>query len=253
MNTFIPTLFYSSVAGAATILGLLLVLWQAQWAKRNSIYLISFAAGVLLTTAFLNLLPESIELTKSSSSMFLSPYFFLLLGFAMFYILEQAIVIHTCQEEGCNTHSFGIIAAIGIAFHSLIDGVIIGIGFEVDYRIGLVSTVAVLVHELPEGIFTLGILLHAKMAVKKAVFYTVIVALATPVGAVVANAFAQKISLLVLGNIIAFAAGTFFYIGASDLLPQTHQISRKANVPLVIFLVIFGGLFIIFLSTVLKT
>lgn len=249
MNTLLSTVLYSTIAGSATVFGLLLVLWQEKWTKRNSIYLISFAAGVLITSAFIHLLPESIELTKDPKSLFQSPFFFIIIGFALLYILEQVIVIHTCAEEDCDTHSFGIIAAIGIGFHSLLDGIIIGVGFEVDFKVGLITSLAVLLHELPEGIFTLGILLHAQMSLKKAVIYTVLVALATPVGALFAYAFIQNVSLPFLGNLLALAAGTFLYIGASDLIPQTHRISRKANVPIVLF----GGLFVMVVSTFLKT
>lgn len=248
MNTLFPTLLYSTIAGSATVFGLLLVLWQEKWTKKNSIYLISLAAGVLLTSAFLHLLPESIHLGGGAKTLLGSPYFFIIVGFTLLYILEQVIVIHTCAEEDCDTHSFGIIAAVGIGFHSLLDGIVIGIGFEVDFKIGLITSLAVLLHELPEGIFTLSILLHAQMSLKKAVIYTVLVALATPIGAIIAFFLIRDISLIVLANLLALAAGSFLYIGASDLIPQTHRISRKANVPLVLL----GGLFIVFLSTFMK-
>lgn len=247
VNTILPILFYSTVAGSATILGLLLILWQEQWTKKNSIYLISLAAGVLLTSAFFHLLPEALELTGEQPSLLSSPFFYMLMGFALLYILEQVIVIHTCAEDECDTHSFGIVAALGIGLHSLLDGLVIGIGFEVDFEVGLITTLAVLLHELPEGIFTLSILLHAHLEKKQAVIYTIAVALATPIGALIAILFINNISPLFLGNLLAFAAGTFMYIGASDLIPQTHRISRKANIPLVLL----GGIFIFALTQIL--
>lgn len=248
MNTFAVTIFYSSLAGAATIIGLLLVLWKYEWTKRNSIYLISLAAGVLITSAFFNLMPEAMELAGESPNIFYSPYFFALLGFAVLYILEQGIVIHTCAEKDCEAHSFGIVAALGIGLHSVLDGVVIGVGFEVNFTVGLVTSLAVLLHELPEGIFTLSILLHAGMQLKKAVIYTIAVALATPFGALAAYVLLrQNVSTLLLGNLLALAAGSFVYIGASDLIPQTHKVSRKANA----VLVVLGGLFIVLITTAL--
>lgn len=249
VNTLFATILYSTIAGSATVVGLLLVLWQEKWTKRNSIYLISLAAGVLLTSAFIHLLPEAIELVPDPKTLFASPFFFIIIGFALFYILEQVIVIHTCAEEDCDTHSFGIVAAVGIGFHSLLDGIVIGIGFEVNFTVGLITSLAVMLHELPEGIFTLSILLHSQMSLKKAVWYTVLVALATPIGALLAYVFIRNVSFSLLGNLLAVAAGSFLYIGASDLIPQTHRISRKANVPLVLL----GGVFVIFVSTFLKT
>lgn len=247
VNSFLPVLVYSTIAGSATILGLALILWQENWARRNSIYLISLAAGVLITSAFFHLLPEAIELTEGSKNISTSPYLYLLLGFGLLYIIEQIIVIHTCAEEECATHSFGIIAAVGIALHSLLDGFVIGVGFEVDFKIGLITSLAVLLHELPEGIFTLSILLHSKLPMKKAIWYTIVVALATPLGAFLSYFFLKDLSLLVLGNFLALAAGSFLYIAASDLIPQTHRISRKANVPLVIL----GSVFIVLISSVM--
>lgn len=240
------TIIYSSIAGSATIVGLLLVLWKEKWAKDHSIYLISAAAGVLITTAFFHLMPDAVELAKDSKNIFYSPYFFALLGFGVLYILEQAVVFHTCTEGDCDTHSFGIVAAFGIGLHSLLDGIVIGVGFEVSNTIGFITALAVILHELPEGIFTLSILLHAKMSLKNAIIYTVVVALATPIGAVLAGLFIKDISQVLLGNLLALAAGSFVYIAASDLIPQTHKVSRKANVPLMIF----GSAFIILISSI---
>lgn len=244
MNTLFFILFYSLLAGFATIAGLLIVLWQEKWARKNSIYLISLAAGVLITTALLNLLPESLKLLPLQDNIWLSPFFSLIIGFGLFYVIEQLIVIHTCVEENCETHTFGIVAALGIGFHSLIDGIVIGVGFELDYRIGLISSLAVIVHELPEGIFTLGFLLHANMSLKKAVIYTTAVALATPLGAILTYVFIKDVPQTLLGYILAIAAGSFLYIGASDLIPQTHKVSRKASA----LLVVLGALFVILIT-----
>lgn len=209
--------------------------------------MVSMAAGVLMTTAFSHLLPEAIELSGISVGWFGSPFFFALVGFVTLYIFEQAIVIHTCAEDNCAAHSFGIVASLGIGLHSLLDGIVIGIGFEVSTEVGLITSLAVLLHEIPEGIFTMSILLNSSMKLKKAVIYTIVVALATPIGAWMSLIFIKRISPLILGNMLAFAAGTFIYIAASDLIPQTHKVSRKANVPLVIM----GGVFIFLISKLL--
>jgi len=247
VNSLSLTIIYSVIAGSATFVGLFLVLRFKEWTKKHSIYLISAAAGVLMTTAFFHLLPEAIELAADSLSMFSSPYFFVLLGFGVLYITEQVIVIHSCAEEDCENHSFGIIPAIGIGIHSLMDGVVIGVGFEVSNTIGILTAMAVILHELPEGIFTFGILVHSHLSIKKSIIYTSLVALATPVGAIISYFAIKSIEPLFLGNMLAFAAGTFIYIAASDLIPQTHKVSRKANVPFVLA----GSVFIMIIATFL--
>ena len=78
-----------------------------------------------------------------------------------FYILEHTIGIHTCREGECDVHSIGVLAFTGITIHSLIDGVVIGIGFEADFKIGLAATVAILLHKLPVGISVTAIFLHS--------------------------------------------------------------------------------------------
>lgn len=232
MSQFLNTLIYSVLAGGATVLGLLLILKKEKWARKNSLYLISFAAGTLLATAFFHLMPEALEL-------FSPALFYVLLGFLVLYILEQVIVIHTCQEPGCESHSFGIMAALGIGFHSLLDGIVIGVGFETSYLMGILTALAVLFHELPEGIFTLSILFHAGIVKKKAVLYTVLVALATPLGALLAFFIFRNVSEQILGLLLALSAGSFLYIAASDLIPQTHKISDRKNIPLLLGGVVF--------------
>lgn len=248
MNSLTLTIIYSVIAGSATFVGLLLVLWFKDWTKKHSIYIISAAAGVLMTTAFFHLMPEAIELAQDAVNIFSSPYFFVLLGFMVLYIVEQIIVIHACAEEDCGSHSFGIISAIGIGIHSLMDGIVIGVGFEVSNTIGILTAMAVILHELPEGIFTFGILVHSHLSTRKSIIYTSLVALATPVGAIASFFLIKSINLIFLGDMLAFAAGTFIYIAASDLIPQTHKVSRKANIPFVLA----GSVFIIILATLLE-
>lgn len=219
MKEYIIPIFYSAVAGSATLIGLGMVLYAKNLVQKYSFAIVSLAAGVLLGTAFLNLLPEAQELSER-------PIFpWLLVGFAVFYIIESMVGFHACREdkEVTHEHIFGHVAGIGIFFHSLLDGVAIGIGFEVSNEIGLVTSLAVLLHELPEGIFTLSILLHAKYKKRAAIWWTVIVALATPFGTLLTLLFFPALPATVLGIMLGIAAGSFVYIGASDLVPQSHQ------------------------------
>lgn len=226
--------FFSFIAGFSMIFGVYLVRHFESWVRKNIIFLVSFAIGVLLSAAFFNLLPKSAKLSPDS-------WFYWTLGAIIFlYLIEQFVIIHSCQEEKCEVHTLGTISIIGLGFHSLIDGIIIAAGFEANYALGLLVFTAVIFHKIAAGTFTYGLLIQDKMAKNKALLYSWLVALATPVGAILTFLFIQDISSEILGWLLAIAAGSFIYLGASDLIPETH---KKYN-PLNIFLVLSGIAFV---------
>ncbi|MBE9532140.1 MAG: ZIP family metal transporter [Proteobacteria bacterium] len=222
------------------VVGIYLVLSKEEWALRNTVLFLSFAAGVILAVVFTHILPEAVELYPSA-------FHVALFTIIAFYILEHTIGIHTCREGECNLHSKGLLAFTGITTHSLIDGVVIGIGFEADFKIGLASTVAILLHKLPVGISITAIFLHSGFGRKKTVVRAWIVALATPVGALVSYFLIQSVDEALLGLLLAFSAGALIYVGASDLLPETHKTFKKSNIVLVLLgvsLVYFVSIFV---------
>ncbi len=210
------------------------------WARRNSVFFLSFSGGVILTVVFTHMLPEAIEMSTKALAITL----FTIIGF---YILEHTILIHTCQEDDeCKVHSMGIPSFIGITFHSLIDGVVIGIGFEADFTIGIAATLAILLHKMPVGITVSSLLLHSGFARKSALIMGSVVAVATVVGAMGTYIFVRDIDASVLGALLAFSAGSFIYIGASDLLPETHKNFNRFNI-----LLVLAGVFLVYIITTL--
>lgn len=224
---FLNTLIFGSLSGLATLVGIYLIVRKEKWAQKNLIYLISFSAGVLLSFSFIHLLPEA--LTETPEALLLT-----LLSFLSFYILEHALTLHTCKEgKDCETHeTFTLVSWVGLLVHSLIDGIVIGAGFEVSFALGILSTLAVLLHELPEGISSMAVMLYGGYNLRQATIYSVWVALATPVGAVLSFAVLRKTSSSVLGMLLAVAAGSFLYVAASDLIPEIHKKSRGLNIVL---------------------
>ncbi|AJF62808.1 MAG: Zinc transporter ZupT [archaeon GW2011_AR20] len=231
------TLFYSSVAGIATILGILIVLFAKEFTRKYSIYLVSFAAGVLVTFALIHLIPESLKLYQHS-------LWFVLAGFLIFYLIEHLVMHHPFHEPTGREHAAGKTAVLGLGFHSLIDGVVIGAGFEISNEIGLIATFAVIAHELPEGLTAMAVLMHAKFKKIKSLIYSFLVAIATPVGAILTYYFIKSISEGFLGFLLALAAGSFLYVGASDLVPETHEQYKGMNA---VYFVI-GILFVVIIS-----
>jgi zinc transporter ZupT len=232
---FYNVAIFSLIAGFSTISGVYLVRRFEEWTKRNAIFLISFAIGVLLATAFFHLLPEAIEINPT--------WFYWTLGAIIFlFLIEHFVIIHSCREGECDTHALGTISflGLGIVFHSLIDGIIIGVGFGVSFVVGLLASLSVILHETAEGVFIYTLLIQDKKFQNKALPLSWIVALATPFGATAAFLFVQEVSSVVLSWLLAAAAGSFIYIGASDLVPEIHKKFNFLN----IFLVLAGIAFV---------
>jgi ZIP family zinc transporter/zinc and cadmium transporter len=223
--------FAGGFAGLATCGGMLLVLAREKWSRRHSASLVSFSAGVLLGVGFLHILPEALEMTAQAP-------FFILLAFILFYFLEHHLLIHAGHEEqhhvrltgdtcddGCcvHPHPLGMVAFVGMALHSAIDGMIIGTGFEVSHDLGLLAALGVIAHEVPEGIAMLAILLHYGWPRRRAILLTLFVAVATPLAAVITYALVRNLDPELLGSMLAVAGGSFVYIAASDLIPESHR------------------------------
>ncbi|MFQ5586495.1 MAG: ZIP family metal transporter [Thermodesulfobacteriota bacterium] len=237
----VHSLAYGTVAGLSSIAGVFILLANERWALRNSILFIGFAAGVMLTVAFLHILPEALEANQSA-------LLIVLITLLVFYVLEHILMIHSCAEEECETHPMGWIGFVGIGFHSSLDGMAISIGFESSFNIGIVASIGVLLHKLPAGMNITALLLHTGYGRRRTLVMSLIVAVATPIGAIVAHLLFKGVSPATLGALLACSAGSFIYIAAADLLPETHRNSRKSN----IILVIAGGLLVYMVSTLIK-
>jgi len=224
--------FYSALAGLSTIVGISLVIIGEAWVVRYSHWVNSFAAGLILGVAFFHLFPESLELSEHA-------LVFIFLGFLVFYLLENVMVLHSGSEIHFSKKdnprlAKGMVMFSGLFFHSLIDGVVIGVGFEVDPKLGLLTALGIIAHELPEGVTSFSLLVTS-IARKTTVNMAIAVALATPFGAVLSLAFIGGLSESTVGVLLAMAGGSFLYIAASDLIPETHE---KGGIPNAVFLIL---------------
>ena len=211
-------IFYSVLAMFSALLGTFIVLKFSQWSRNNSILLIGFAAGVMLSIAFVHLLPESVE--HSSNAII-----YAFLGFLAMFTIQYFIFFHPCHDEHCGVH-LGTLSTFGLSLHSFFDGIVISIGFGANTYIGLMTTIAIMLHKLPDGITITGILMHSKKSIKKILYYSFMVAFFTPVGTLIGMLFSAQITYLI-GKFLAFTAGTFIYLSAADLIPETHKVSNK--------------------------
>lgn len=227
-------LFYSVLAMCSALIGTFVVLKFSDWAKKNSILLIGFAAGVMLSIAFVHLLPESVEHDPHA-------IIYAFVGFLAMFIIQHFIFFHPCHDDHCGVH-LGTLSTFGLSLHSFFDGIVISIGFGANAYIGLMTTIAIMLHKLPDGITITGILMHSKQSTKKILFYSLTVALFTPIGTLAGLFFANQIAHLI-GNFLAFTSGTFIYLAASDLIPETHKASnKKAGICLILGVIIVSFL-----------
>ncbi len=214
-------LIFSSFAGMSALIGTAIVFYFAHWAHENSIFLISFGAGVMLAIAFLDLIPEAASAYHNSWLMVFG-------GFLIFYILQNIIMVHPCHDEECKTH-LGVLSTVGFSIHSLLDGVIVSVGFTGGMALGALTSVAIILHKLPDGITITGILTHAGTPRRKILIFSVIIALLTPIGAIASYLFLRNLPHEAFGILIALTAGSFLYLAASNLLPESHKIRHNGN------------------------
>ncbi len=223
-----PAIIFGFLSGLATLAGIYAVLANESFAKKNLIGLLSFSAGVLLSFSLSDLIPEAQELQPDA-------LLYVLAAFFIFYVLEHSLIWHSHKRnEEREIHIFGLISILSIGFHSLIDGIVIGTGFAVSEQLGILATMAVILHEFPEGVSSVSVMLHAGFNRSKAVLVSWLVALATPLGAFLVVFLGTSLSEAVLGTMLALAAGSFLYVAAADLIPEIHKKSQLGNIVLVL-------------------
>ncbi len=206
-------LVYAFIATLSSILGGVLPLYTKVKDIRTQ-YLIGFAAGILVSTALFEILPEALTIVKPAKlGLPLS------LGFFSLYVVEKIAMIHACTETECDIHHAGWVGLIGLSLESLLDGIAIAIGYLTNPVLGLFIAVAVIVHELPVGFSTSIIMRSSGYSVEKSLLALVVTSFLTVAGALVSSVFPAQL----FGPVLAFTAGTFIYIGASDLLPEAHR------------------------------
>ncbi len=189
---------------------------------RDKLHLVlGFSAGALLGVAFFDLLPEALNLASKDYDIS-TVTSCVALGFVLFMIIDRFIAPHHSDGEDCeNENHRGILGAGSLSFHSLLDGVAIGLAFQVSVAVGFVVTIAVLVHDFSDGINTVSIVLRNGGGKSEAWKWLFVDALAPVLGIFISTFISLPESIL--GIVLALFCGFFLYIGASDLLPESHH------------------------------
>ncbi|MBI3623013.1 ZIP family metal transporter [Candidatus Pacearchaeota archaeon] len=226
------------VVSLISFVGLITLSIKTEKLQKILIYFISFSAGALFADAFLHLLPG---IAKNGVTASVS--FSILLGIIIFFTLEKLVHWQHCHMPITKTHvhRFAIMNLIGDGFHNFLDGLIIGASYLISIPAGAATSLAVILHEIPQEIGDFGVLIHGGYSKRKALTLNFLSAL---------TAFAGAIAALLISNsihglekvITSIAIGGFIYIAGSDLIPELHKdfTTKKAILQLLFFLIGIG-------------
>ena len=188
---------------------------------------VSFALGALLSVAFLDLLPDALR--TAGSEHIESLLATVLMGILGFFLLEKLLIWRHCHADHCETHSgdhfhqpAGTLIVVGDAIHNFVDGILIAAAFLTDINLGIITSLAVAAHEIPQEVGDFAILLQSGYGRGKALAYNLLSSLATMVGGILAYYSLEHIHGW-LPYILALAASSFIYIAVADLIPSLHQ------------------------------
>jgi zinc transporter ZupT len=183
--------------------------------------LLGFSSGAVIAVVLFDVIPEIFDLGGAATPVM--PV--VAIGFLVFFGLERLTALHRSRDHvhqtGAHPAEFGIIAAAGLAVHSFLDGFAIGVGFQTNFRMGLLISLAVISHDFSDGLNTVTVVIAHGNAVNRAVRWLIVDAVAPMAGA--AAALPMRLGEGVLPWLLAFFAGAFLYIGASDLLPEARE------------------------------
>ena len=207
--------------------------------------LVSLACGAMIGSAFLHLLPEAVESGMSMVQISI----WVIAGILVFFILEKFLHWRHCHDKNCKVHSedrvhpVAYLNLIGDGLHNFMDGIIIAGAYLASVQIGIATTFAVIIHEIPQEIGDFGVLIHAGMKKRKALFLNFISGLIAVIGALVAYLMSGSINTSFL---VPIAAGGFIYVALTDLIPEMHK-RVKISESAMQLLFIMAGIFLMWL------
>jgi len=202
--------------------------WFAFRHQRSLHAIMAFSAGLLIGVAFLDLIPEIVAKSQSESIPIRSLTLTIIGGFLAIFLLEKLTIIHSekSHDEPGHHHNVGLVGAIGLSFHSFLDGLAIGVAFQAGRDVGFIVLMAVLAHDFADGLNTVTFMLATRNNRWRTLTLLIVNALAPVAGALLANVI--HIEPRAVAFQLAFFAGFLLYLGASDLLPHGHERPRFA-------------------------
>lgn len=237
MSLLVLIVIFTAVGGVLSVMAAAVFLLLPDQ-RRNAVlpHGISFAIGALLAVAFWGLIPEAFSAVKPEQFQTLSGT--ILAGILGFFVLEKLLIWRHCHSGNCEAHgdeddhghshshgvakSAGALIILGDSIHNFVDGVLIAAAFLTDVQLGIVTSLAVAAHEIPQEVGDFAILLHSGYSKSKALFYNILASLTTVLGGILAYFGLENLHDS-LPYFLALAASSFIYIAVADLIPSLHK------------------------------
>lgn len=221
------------VVSVISLVGVLTLAVKKALLDKFLILFVGFAAGSLMGGALLHLLPEAVGSLQN-----INVFVCTLIGFTFFFLLERYLYWRHCHDGVCEVHTFTYLNLLGDGIHNFLDGLVIAASFLTDIRLGMVATVSIIFHEIPQEMGDFAILVYGGFRISKALFFNFLCGLCAIVGALIGyflGNVVQNFSIF----LISFTAGGFIYIASSDLIPELHRQkeARRANLSFVLFII----------------
>jgi zinc and cadmium transporter len=229
-----------SLAGAAAIA----FSARASWVPM----LISYAIGALLGAAFLEILPEALELAANPARLTGTVLF----GILLFFVLEKLVLWRHCHEESCEAHvphdlhdhgtdqgRSGMMIMVGDTFHNFVDGVIIAAAFLTNTQLGIVTALAIIAHEIPQEVGDFLILLHSGFTRRQALVFNVLTSTAMVLGGMLGYLTVQTTQGLT-SPLLGLAAASMIYVAVADLIPGLHRRPQLNDTAMQVLLIALG-------------
>lgn len=211
--------------------------------KRYNRYLsllVAFAAGTLLGDAFIHMIGESLEGSEYSPQVAL----FILGGFVFSFTIERFVHWHHCHTGKAHIHRIATMNLVGDSIHNFLDGLAIAAAFAVSLPVGIATTVAIVLHEIPQELGDFAVLLYSGYSKRKAIFYNLATACTAILGVLIGT-YAIETFESIEKQVLLFTAGNFIYIAATDIMPELnrHEGIRRGLAHLIALVMGIGGMY----------
>ena len=233
----------SIIVSLISLIGVLALVIKDNLLKRIMLFLVAFAAGGLIGGAFFDIIPEASEYVKDITQLF----FYIILGYTLFFILEKYLHWRHCHSPECKIHRLTYLNIMGDIVHNFSDGLILGAVFLINIKVGIATTLAIVFHEIPHELGNFTVLIYGGFSKHKALLFNFLSALFAVFGTIAGYYCASKISGFV-SILLPAAAGGFIYIASCDLIPELHKEEDGKRSALIMVTFIFGIMLMYFLK-----
>lgn len=243
MSVYMYSLVSVIVVSLVSFIGIFTLSLRTDILKKYVFLLVSLAVGALLGDAFIHLLPEAFEKIANPTNISI----LIIAGIFIFFILEKVLHWHHHNSECDTPHPVGRLILFSDGMHNFVDGLIIGTSYLVSIELGLATTIAVILHEIPQEIGDFGVLIHAGYTKARALWWNFVSALFAIIGVLGAFLLGQFGSMFAVW-FVPFAAGGFIYVALSDLIPELQKTkSAKYSLLQLVFIAIGIGAMLLLL------